>query len=162
MLLHRVDVDEIARVLADPGIVVTMLFGDDDDEVVAPDPRQVDIDRLWHGVHWLLTGTVDESPAGLGAVVFGGTDLGELDCEAVRLMRPHEVATVYRALVAVPEGELVARYDPVAMDEAQVYPTALWGRPDTLMELLLPALRDVVEQYAVAASRGEGLLLTIQ
>ena len=91
----------------------------------------------------------------------GGVPLGDdIGYGPARLMRPDEVASVYRALVAVPESECIARFDPVAMNDAGVYPQ-IWDRAWTLPEGLLPALRSIVEQYAVATARGDGLLLAL-
>ena len=160
MLLQRVDADEIARLVDDPGFAEVLLFGDEEAEPVL-DPRQLDVEKLWHGVHWLLTGTVEETSEGLGAVLMGGVPLGDdIGYGPARLMRPDEVASVYRALVAVPESECIARFDPVAMNDAGVYPQ-IWDRAWTLPEGLLPALRSIVEQYAVATARGDGLLLAL-
>lgn len=159
MLLQRVDEQEASRLVDDQPFLELLLFGAEDPEPV-PDPRQLDLDKLWHGVLWLLTGSVQESAAGLGAVLFGGREVGDdLGLGPARLMRPREVAEVYRALVAVPEAVMVARYDPESMEAAGVYPDALWARSDTLGELLLPALRDVVEHYALAVQHGDGLLI---
>lgn len=161
MLLQRVDAEEMAHLVDDDEFLERLLFGDEDAPPV-PDPRQTDLDKLWHGVHWLLTGSAEESADGLGAVLFGGAEVGEdLGYGPARLMRPAEVAAVYRALAAVPESELLARFDPVAMERAGVYPSGIWGRPEAFSDLI-PALHDVVEQYAAAVAHGDGLLLVIQ
>ena len=161
MLLQRVDAEEMARLVDDDEFLERLLFGDEDAPPV-PDPRQTDLDKLWHGVHWLLTGSAEESADGLGAVLFGGAEVGEdLGYGPARLMPPAEVAAVYRARAAVPESERLARFDPVAMERAGVYPSGIWGRPEAFSDLI-PALHDVVEQYAAAVAHGDGLLLVLQ
>jgi len=50
-----------AQVLADPGVLEGLVEEDTAREDF------LDLDKAWHGVHWLLTGSVDDSstPAGM-------------------------------------------------------------------------------------------------
>lgn len=63
--------------LEDPAAAETLLYGDiDDDDGEMPDP-ELDLDKTWHGIHYLLTGTAWEISAGADAAILGGDDIGE-------------------------------------------------------------------------------------
>ena len=35
------------------------------------------LEKAWHGVHWVLTGTVEPDGSLLGGAVLGGTEIGD-------------------------------------------------------------------------------------
>src|SRR5262245_40469583 len=80
-----------------------------------PDAESLDIDRMvsldkgWHGLHYLLTGSADESAGPLAFLLNGGQPLGDAgdddDCPP-RMMLPAEVARLSAALDEVSEDAL--------------------------------------------------------
>lgn len=90
---RRLSASELQAVLADPAAVSTLLFGDlEDDDAEMPEP-DLDLDKSWHGIHYLLTGTAWGIGEGAGAAILGGDEIGEdggygparlLDPETVR------------------------------------------------------------------------------
>src|SRR5688572_8877154 len=60
------------------------------DGSLAPDPEKtLDIDKAWHGLHFLFTGTAEEGPEPACYMVKGGD---ELDDEGfARALRPQQV-----------------------------------------------------------------------
>src|SRR5215471_13774982 len=66
--------DELRAVHEDPAAVTTLLFGDlDDDDAEMPDP-DMDVDKSWHALHFLLTGTAWEIVEGAGEAILGGEE----------------------------------------------------------------------------------------
>ncbi|MFG1780510.1 DUF1877 family protein [Micromonospora sp. NPDC049051] len=69
---RRLSADELRTVLDDPTMVDPLLFGDlDDDDAGMPDP-ELDLNKSWHGLHYLLTGTAWQIRDGAGAAILGG------------------------------------------------------------------------------------------
>src|SRR5207237_1681567 len=112
---------EIDEVIAHPGLADDLLFPDD------PSARLFeDIDKSWHGIHYLLTGTAWEGEPPLNALVTGGEALPDPDERwgygPPRCLRPSEVAAFERALTELTDETLSSRFDPADMMEKAIYP----------------------------------------
>jgi hypothetical protein len=58
------------------------LSGDDED---IEDPHaDLDVDKAWHGIHYLLTGTAWEGDPPLDFIVKGGSQVGDVDDGALK------------------------------------------------------------------------------
>jgi hypothetical protein len=129
-----------------------------------PDPdRSIDIDRGWHGLHFLFTGTADEGDEPACYFVRGGQDLD--DEGHARALRPDQVRRFAVYLDTLTPAELARRYDPARMTELDIYPGVIWTRPSAPDESPLGWLTGCyaeVQQFVkkVAAS-GEGLIIDI-
>ena len=118
----------------------------------------LDIDKAWHGVHFLLTGTAEEAPGPLGQVVLGGTEIGDdLGYGPARYLAPDAVGTVATALDAASSDELRRGYDAAALEAAEIYPGG-WSEPDKV-DWVLEAFEDVRRFYRAAARRKSGVLV---
>lgn len=121
--LFSIDAQSADALAADPDSVSRLLDLDDDDD---PDVAITDLDKAWHGIHYLLTGSDWEGEPPLNFLLQGGTMLAEEDEEpAPRLLQPDEVREVSSALAAVDEDHLRERFDPEAMKALDIYP-AIW------------------------------------
>ena len=121
---------------------------------------RLDLDKSWHGLHWLLTGDVWGGAFPLGAAILRGEDVGpDLGMGPARFVTPEEVVRVAAALEAISEEELTRRYDPVTMTALKIYP-AIWEDEGSgaLVDYLLPYFRQLVRFYADAAQRGDAVL----
>lgn len=142
----RLDPEELADLL---------LEGEDEDA------RTVDLDKAWHAVHFLLTGTEWEVVGEAGQAVLGGEPVGEdLGTGPLRVVAAADVVTTSLALAALDEQELRGRYDPARMRELQIYPD-VWDEEDVLDEYVLPAFRDLAGLYARAAAEQQAVVLLI-
>jgi hypothetical protein len=170
----------IARLLEAPPLVWQVFAPDDPEafaraleEVATPAPLSLgdgegeigDIDKAWHGVHYLLTGTADEGDPPLNFLVAGGTDVGDDDVGygPPRVYRPAEVREIAAALAAVSDDELRRRFDPPAMMRAEIYP-GIWDRDpadDDTLEYLMGAVADLRVALATVTSNGHGLLVIL-
>jgi hypothetical protein len=119
---------------------------------------ELDIEKAWHGVHWLLCGIPLEAPPPLGDAVLGGEEVGEdVGYGPARVLDPARVAAVATALRAMSADELAGRFDAVRLDADGVYPAG-WsehGRREWLREEY-SRLRTF---YLEAAGEGSAVLL---
>jgi hypothetical protein len=66
---RRLSAEELAAVRADPTMAQALLHGDlEGDEAELPDTA-LDLDKSWHGIHYLLTGTAWDVGEGAGAAI---------------------------------------------------------------------------------------------
>lgn len=121
----------------------------------------LEIDKAWHGVHYLLTGSAQDAEGPLGQAILGGTEIGDDGGYGpARYLLPEEVKGVAIALENVADDQLRNRYDAAALSAANVYPGG-WDDPDNL-EWLLEAVGKLQSFYRGAAANGSAALLFIQ
>jgi hypothetical protein len=120
-----------------------------------------DLDKAWHGIHFLLTGTADDGDPPLNFLVAGGQAVGDIDVGygPARVYTSAEARQIAAALAGVTDSEARSRYNPDRMKREEVYPD-IWGRiedgQDEGLEYLmenLQTLRNVL-QTATAANLG--------
>jgi hypothetical protein len=119
---------------------------------------RLELDKAWHGLHYILTGTVEPDESLLGQAVLGGTEIGD-DFSGYGPARCFTAAEVgdLAAVIGDPAvaTDAAARYDAVRMTELQIYPFG-WDEDDR--EWLLSALRDLRGFYADAAGKGSAVV----
>lgn len=142
----------LEQFLEDPDKVEAMLYPDDDIEP----PNSMDLDKAWHGLHYLLTGDPVDGEPPLSLAILEGAEIGpELDYGPARYLTPDEVKTVAQALAALTPEALAQRYDPHEMEEKNVYP-AMWAEEgDEGLEYLLSHYSALQQFYTDAAARGD-------
>lgn len=134
---------------------IELLLESDDDET------SVDLDKTWHGIHWLLTGSHDPTDDVTSEVIFGGQPVGEdRGYGPARLLDPERVRAVASILRALPADELRQRVDLEAMSAADLYPD-IWDEADVFDEYLAPAYDELRAFYADAAHEGQAVIQTI-
>ncbi len=125
--------------------------------------RSIDIDKGWHGLHFLFTGTVDEGEEPACYLVRGGEDLD--DEGQARALRPKQVRRFAEYLSALTPAELTRRYDPERMTNLEIYPDAIWMRPsspdDSPLQWLLGCFSDVQRFTHRAAAANDGVIVNI-
>ncbi|MEQ7128763.1 YfbM family protein [Actinopolymorpha sp. B11F2] len=142
------------QLLEDPDLLEDLLESDDGD-------TSVDLDKAWHGVHWLLTGA--EGPiAGIPSeAIFGGEPVGEdLGYGPGRLLPASRVSGVAAELHELDVDTLRSRMDPAAMTRAGIYPS-IWDEEDVFDAYLAPAYESLRGFYTAAARAGESVIQTI-
>ncbi|WP_152360283.1 YfbM family protein [Microlunatus speluncae] len=126
--------------------------------VDGPPPGSVDLDKAWHGIHWLLTGDPWGGPGPLGQVIFGGEGFGpDEGYGPPRLLDPAGVAAVAAALTGIRREDLRSRFDPAAMSAAELYPD-IWADPEVFDEYLGPNFDKLKAMYHHAAARDQWVL----
>ena len=133
---------------------------------LADDERnETDLDKAWHGIHYLLTGSDWGGDPPLNFLVTGGLPVGDVDVGygPARVFHSSEVARIHDALCAIQPDELRRRYNPDAMMEQEIYPT-IWDRDpkdDDALGYLMEYFAVLRRFISEAAGRGLGIVVTI-
>jgi hypothetical protein len=93
-----------------------------------------DLDKSWHGVHWVLTGSAWAGEPPLDFLVRGGVDLGkeEVGYAIPRGFSAAEVRRIDVEMSAVEADVVASRFDGPAMEAAELYPGS-WEDPQADM-----------------------------
>jgi hypothetical protein len=153
MSLYVLSADE-ARALT-PAKVVALLEE-------TSDSRTLDIDKAWHGIHYLLTGSGNPTRDVRSLAIFGGKEVGDdLGYGPARLLSPAEVKEIARVLKDESVEKLSSRYDPKKMEKLQIYPE-IWVRDGKeAFDYLAKYYRKLAAFYEKAAASGSAMLLVI-
>ncbi|MEH2174352.1 YfbM family protein [Nostoc sp.] len=163
---RRIPPNRLTELQNNPESIVTFLFpGDEVDEVSESDGRYLNIDKAWHGLHFLLTGSALPNDSPLTNVVMGGTPLGDpenpdFDFGPARFLSPQEVQEVAKELSEISKIDLEARFDPSVLLKADVYPH-IWQEGKEALEYITDYYIYVVEFFQEAAKCGDVVLLYI-
>jgi hypothetical protein len=158
--LASISPGEQERLRAEPDLIEGFLSPDGGE---GEPEHYVELDKAWHGIHYLLTGDVDGGPEPLAWAVLGGDEVGEdVGYGPARFLTPQEVKQVASAIGSLSAEALVARYEPKAMAQAGVYPQVIWVREgQQALEYVLEYYQKLVAFYREAADRGDGAVLWI-
>jgi Domain of unknown function (DUF1877) len=111
----------------------------------------LDIDKSWHGIHFLLTGSVTSGDAPLAWVVFAPTSIGEdAGYGTARLLRPDDVVTVSKALAPMTADKLKRKCNWTVMNDREIYPQG-WREGDE--EYIAENFSSLKKLYESAARR---------
>ena len=152
--LREVSDSEIRSLLHAPEQVVDFLEEERD---------EIDLDKAWHGIHFLLTGSAWEGAEPLCYLVSGGQTIGDVDVGygPARALAGRQVADFNSALASVTTDELRRRFDPRAMTEAEIYPE-IWERDpqeDDALGYLLEYFEELKTFVEKAAEGGKGMIV---
>lgn len=146
-------------------ITISEVVPESEDAAPSPpgDDRSIDIEKGWHGLHFLLTGQADEGHEPADYLLHGGE---ALDDEGLsRALRPHQVRRFSEYLTALTPEQLARRYDPQRMTQLKIYPDVIWSRPhdpeDSPLEWLTHCFAEVRQFVGKAAASGDGVIITI-
>jgi hypothetical protein len=125
-----------------------------------------DIDKAWHCIHFLLTGTADAGNSPLDFFLTGGEPVGDEDVGygPARAFMSSAVAKIDEALASIDHHTLTARFDAKVMDQLEIYPdSGRWGEVDPRSEdsfgyylVGFDAIKSLVHR---GAARGSGMLV---
>jgi hypothetical protein len=155
----------ITQVAADPEPAPTSIR--EPGRVAEPVERVLDLDKAWHGLHFLFTGTAWDGVWPAGFLLQGGRALDEDDPGRIRALDPGEVQEVSVFLAALTPEELARRYDPVVMAAQEIYPEVIWTRsPEqgggtTALGYLQESYRELLAFVRQASDEGDALLVWI-
>ena len=134
----------------------------------APDPDQhredTDLDKAWHGLHFLFTGTAWEGTEPACYLVKGGDDIGDEDAGAARALDPPRVREFAAFLDSLSREALTRHYDPPRMVELEIYPEVIWTRSQDRQENLDYVLEtfEILRRFVRSvAERGDGLIVSV-
>ncbi|NJL60240.1 MAG: YfbM family protein [Desulfobacteraceae bacterium] len=125
----------------------------------------MDADKAWHGIHYLLTKTDRESEFPFDFIVAGGEELKNVEAGYghPRILRSSQVRRINDALSAVDDNFLKDRFDAADMMEKKIYPE-IWDRDPSEDD----TLGYILEQYGrikafiqKASENSFGLIITM-
>jgi hypothetical protein len=89
-----------------------------------------DLDKSWHGIHYLLTGTSSGGDQPWAFLIHGGRPAGiEVGYGPARLFTSAETRSILEALEQLTVERLRSRFDPDDMTAKKIYPE-IWSRGD--------------------------------
>jgi hypothetical protein len=118
----------------------------------------LDVDKAWHGLHYVLTGSEWDTDSVLGRMILGGTELGEdeLGYGPARYLTPDEVSQSSSALAElIGTADPMARFDPAQMSSLSIYP-GHWVDDDRAW--LEDAVARMTSFFTDAAARGSAVV----
>jgi hypothetical protein len=108
----------------------------------------VHLEKSWHGLHYLLTGSATAESGPLAFLLAGGDEIGEDDGYGPpRLFDPNAVRAIDAALATVTNDALWSRFDAGAMESEGVYP-GTWDEDEA----------DLREEYTTYFGELKGLI----
>jgi Domain of unknown function (DUF1877) len=150
--------DEVARqVAAKPSGIHKLLATH-----LNPDQR-LSLEKSWHGLHFVLTGSAWEGEEPLNFLASGGQPIGEEDVGygPARALFATGVAALDKALASVNEDEFRRRFDLAGMVRAEVYPS-IWDEPlANLLEEYGSYFQEFKSFVHTAAERGYAIVVAI-
>ena len=121
---------------------------------------ELDLDKAWDRLHFLLTGTFDDGQEPACFLVAGGEEIGNEDVGTARVLRPDQVSQFATFLTGLSDDELARRYDPTRMTAVGIY-SKRWPPGDKEFEILLEAFKDLRDFVTETSARGESLIVSI-
>jgi hypothetical protein len=191
LALCSIDAENLRKVLADPPLVWRVIAPDDPEAYERARPRgsllkkvlgakdgpvqelallegevqSTDLDKAWHGIHYLLTGTAYEGEGPVSYLLTGGVAVGDVDVGygPARALTPAEVHDFQQALTGLATEELRARFNPAEMTALEIYPD-IWDRDpaeDDTLQYCLEYFETLRNFVGIVASKNQGLLIYV-
>ena len=133
------------------------------EQAEADDGRQLDLEGVWHGLHYILTGAAWEGKPPASFLIVGGEEIGDEDEDIrPRLLEPNQVREFSAFLAALSNEEFLRRFDPERMMELDIHP-AIWkqDKDPNPIELLQGGFDELRQFVATAAERGEAIVVDV-
>jgi hypothetical protein len=128
--------------------------------------EELDLDKVWHGLHYLLTGTAWDGEEPWNYLLLGGEQIGDEEEHEVgygpaRVLLPFQVAAFFQALATLSPAELSERFNPEEMTRLDIYPS-VWDRKDEeLKEWMQESLADLQNFLRRAVAQQKAVVVAI-
>lgn len=144
---------QLRKAIDDPATIEPLIYPKDEEAANA-----LDIDKAWHGIHFMLTGDVWGGDVPLCDAVLGGTEIGnDVGYGPARYLDVDGVRAVVDALRTLPREELGKRFDAAEMRTKDIYPP-IWEDGDDALDYLLFWYETMRAYYLDAALKGNAML----
>ena len=121
----------------------------------------VDTDKSWEGILLLLTGQNSENlDHPLSKILFSGQIIDEeqdLGYGPGHYLRPNQVKEINSEISVLSADVLKKRYDPVKMDELEIYPRD-WTKQGVDVDYLLEYFEKVKAVFKLASANNEAII----
>lgn len=128
-----------------------------------PKGEILELQKAWHGLHFLLTGDPSKGEPPLSVAVLGDREIGEdlAGYGAARLNSPEQVKQIFDALAALSDDDIIGNYDGERMIEQSIYPGG-WISDSSWKEELRRSSSRLRAFYKRAAAAGDATLSWIE
>lgn len=128
--------------------------------------EEIDLDKSWHGIHYLLTRSDWQGDPPLNFLLCGGNEIGDIDVGygTARLITAEDVQKVNDALKNITRSDLLQNFDPDEMTNLEIYPT-IWDRAsdeDDTFGYCADYFEDLKSFIARTAENGHAIVISIQ
>jgi Domain of unknown function (DUF1877) len=153
-----IDPDTQRKIRNDPSLMEGFLYPDGGD---GEPEHSVDVDKAWHGIHFMLTGKAHGGEGPLALAIMGGDEIGEeMGYGPARFLEPKQVQEVAAALEKLTIEEFEKGFRPAEMTAADIYPEVIWERDGKdALNYVLENFQQMVVFYRDTAARGDGAVL---
>lgn len=152
--LKPITAAEEADLLARPEDMEDILFPDDEED---PSVGEADLDKAWHAIHYVLTGSGGPDGTPLGDAVLGGEAFGpDLGYGRARIVPARRVAEISAALQQLDFAAAFERVDKSPQRLERIYLADDLVSEYEYIAHWYPAL---VEVYARASADGNAMLI---
>lgn len=184
MVLRRVTPQEIDGTLKYPKEIHWFLFGEPlrisfFQKLLgkpAPQPHlthtppteetEIDLDKAWHGIYYLLTGKADKGEAPACYLQEGGVEIGKdyhdyVGAGPARTLSAQQTQAFHQHLSSLSEDMLRARYSKEAMKQFKIYPERFFESVEETEALayLMEHFSNLKAFVAKAAAQQQGLII---
>ena len=157
------------KLLADPGKVLHYAGRTESGRLAKEAQGEaLDLDKAWHGLHYLLTGTAWEGAEPAGYLLVGGQQVGDEQEHDVfgygpaRILTAEQVAAFSAHVGTVLTAAAVQqRFNPAEMTQLGIYPE-VWDRADEVennLEFLTEAAAELRAFLGRAAAQGQAAII---
>lgn len=124
------------------------------------DSPHVDLDKVWHGLHYFLTGSADGGEEPCCYLACKGRNIGLYNGVGVRAISSSQLTAFELALQPIDKDELLRRFDGAAMAEADVYLSTMWEQGDPAeLDFAFEKFALLKEFLGAAKARHEGAII---
>jgi hypothetical protein len=150
--VYRVPAATVERLIGESSGLIEILSDLDGPE------DALSLEKSWHALHFVLTGSAAEGEPPLSFLVAGGEPLGDGE---ERLISAADVKEIAAEIEKITEQEFAARFDLAALDAADVYPR-IWDEPlEDLLDEYFDHFQELKSLVKRAADSGSALLVTM-
>lgn len=121
------------------------------------------IERAWHGIHYVLTGTAWEGNAPLDFLVNGGQFIGATDEKhgPLRAFTANETKAILDIFSTFSTYEIRKRYNPRDMTAKEIYP-GIWSQEEESLSFLIENVERLRGFLRQAVEAQLGILVFLQ
>ncbi len=125
--------------------------------------HDIELDKAWHGIHYLLTKDPWEGEEPVCYLLAKGEEVGDIDVGygPARAVSSKKVAEFAAAVSKIDDTEFRKRFDPKAMMNSDIYPT-IWDRApseDDTLGYLCTYFADLKEFLKKAKAEKNGMIV---
>ena len=126
------------------------------------DPDALCLEKDWHALHYLLTGSAEGGGDPLGFLMAGGREVGQdIGYGRPRLLPPDFVRRLDAALQGMTDDQFWGRFDAQRFEAEGIYPEVWDEPPDDFRDVFIPLFHEMRAYIARVAESGGQLVVAI-